>query len=446
MRHSRPNGMTRRIARTSLLMASLCVSGLMIGQASTADAASAYSISPTTLGFNDVTVGADKVAFVTVTNKTDLVYEYVSSFKKAGGAFELAQSDESHISRPDACWFTDPISGSLITTGVQPHESCRLYFKFTPTESKNYTASASISVTERSDNPKNYAATVSLRGGGVDPTFTVSPIDFGAMTVKGQYFRDITVTNTSGIPLGFYGVITPESGTPYVRDEGPGTCTTQDQEPPHFNNVVKVNPDDTCVMRILARPTATISKIAKLSVVAYDLTSTPDGQSERVVNQQVVARGAFAIKGKTYKPTITVAPDPLDFGRIFLLSEETDRYRSVTVKNTSDVPLAVRRASFAGSAAFNVGAAASYTDCTRYHHPFAPYLVIQPGQSCDYLTHFQPEKRGGFTATVTYAVHVVTADAPIGHDPLDGAEVTSISTDSAPEATFTSKLKGSAVY
>ena len=71
MRHSHPNGMTRRIARTSLLMASLCVSGLMIGQASTADAASAYSISPTTLGFNDVTVGADKVAFVTVTNKTD---------------------------------------------------------------------------------------------------------------------------------------------------------------------------------------------------------------------------------------------------------------------------------------------------------------------------------------------------------------------------------------
>jgi len=237
-----------------------------------------WSVSPTSIPFGNVLVGASKMDSVTVTNT---------------GTSAL---NISAVISNNARFTVSPSSGSIAPSGTQ-----RFYITFSPTAT-GAQAGSIIFTHDATGSPD----TVSVTGTGVAPGWSVSPtsIPFGNVLVGASKMDSVTVTNTGTSTLTISGVTSSNARFTVSPSSG------------------SIAPSGTQRFYITFSPTATGAQAGSI-IFTHDATGSPD---------------TVSVTGTGVTPGWSVSPSSVAFGNVVVNESKMD---SVTVTNTGTSTLSI---------------------------------------------------------------------------------------------------------
>lgn len=173
-RAMRVSGRIRSACVVLTLLSGATIVGQIAGEAPVASAAGEFTMSPTTIDFGEVAVGATKQIPITVTN--------VSSATQAPNFAGGAPFDSTNFGGSQNC------AGKTFAPGA----TCQFTYEFTPNASGPLSTSTTVTI-----GADNFA--LSLSGVGV-AAFSVTPtaLDFGSVATGQSADIEVVITNTSG--------------------------------------------------------------------------------------------------------------------------------------------------------------------------------------------------------------------------------------------------------
>jgi hypothetical protein len=230
------------------------------------------------LNFGEVTVGTTSTGSVVLTN-TSLKSEMFSS--------DMIQSDSSGAY---------VVTGNNCPTPILAGSSCEINLSYSPAAQVTHNATLVAHVTFINSHgvTELVGAQTSLTGKGVNPTFTLSSVGFGATTIGATSDGTETVTNTSLVPLSYSSTTfqgaDPQSwaqvGNACVGPIAPAaSCNLEIGFSPHVqgtqSETIQVNLDLTVRSHVeyVARRDALVGTgtLPQISLGAPTLPSTPKG-------------------------------------------------------------------------------------------------------------------------------------------------------------------------
>ena len=301
----------------------------------------AVSLSPPSLNFGSIVIGANVTAqTVTVTNTGE------SSLTITG--VSLSGGNASLFSDTSTC-------GSTLAAGA----SCQLTVNFAPTASGP--ASAALLLT---DNAANSPQSISLAGSGITPAaLTITPpnVSFGSVLIGSQSTQQtVTLTNSGGAALTIGSVqLTGQGASLFSLTNSCGATLAGGA---------------TCSVAVTFNPIAAAFASASLTIVDISANSPQ----------------AVALSGTGITPAAaSVSPSSLNFGNVVIGTSATAQ--TVTITNTGGAPLTINTVSVAGAKA------ALFSDSNSCGS------VLAGGASCELLVNFQPIAAGPVAASLTIA-------------------------------------------
>ena len=244
---------------------------------------------PTQLDFGNVDLGQSSVLNSVISN-VGLVDLNISSVVVSGANF----TEFSII--------------SSVSQVLAPGESDTLKIAFTPGSAGSKTASIVIASNDSDENPLN----IPLSGNAVTPGIVVNPqsLEFGNRFVNQQLTRTVTVLNSGSSNLNV--------STSEISGTDPGSFAIRDGGAPF-----SLAPGDSQIISVTFLPVTAGEKSASLNLT----TNVPGMENVSI-----------ALSGKGVAPDISVAPDSLDFGSIFV---NTTSIKNVLITNTGDTTLSI---------------------------------------------------------------------------------------------------------
>ncbi|MBS4028051.1 MAG: choice-of-anchor D domain-containing protein [Ignavibacteriales bacterium] len=237
-----------------------------------------FSASPSSIAFDDILLGENKIDSIIVIN-TGSAELTISSVTSDNTTFEI-----SHTS---------------VTLGVS--ESDTFYITFTPT-SPSLEEGNIIFVNDGESSPDS----VSVSGTGITPGFEVSQttISFGDVFVGGSAEDSVVVYNTGNTTLNISSVVSESTEFSITPNDG------------------MIDPDDSLTFYITFTPEV-FGAIGTNIIFEHNGTSSPD---------------TVMVDGVGMAPEFTGTPENLDFGDVYLGDNKVD---SIIVKNTGTVELEI---------------------------------------------------------------------------------------------------------
>ncbi|MCX6401903.1 MAG: choice-of-anchor D domain-containing protein [Propionibacteriales bacterium] len=322
----------------------------------------AFSMSPTTLAFGNMTLSGSKVLSTVVTNDSSTPLRIRPRYP-AGSMYATPEFVGAY---PDVCESSERI--------LQVGESCHLYVEFRPTSTGSKPGSIPVEA-YRLDGPTTTVLatkTLTTSGTGVAVAFTLTPatVAFGNVTVSDSRVLSTVVKNTSTIPLRFRPAY--PSGSSYADPDVvvvyPDACQGGDRI---------LQPGESCKLYVEFRPFSTGSKPGSIPVEAFRL----DGPFATVL-----ATKTLTTSGTGVEATYTFNPTSLTFGNVTVGAV---KYLTTTVTNTSNRSLTFSPGFPAGSAYSSTGDGT--TGCrTAEDLP----RVVAPGGTCVLSVRFAPTATG----------------------------------------------------
>ncbi|KRA37809.1 MULTISPECIES: choice-of-anchor D domain-containing protein [unclassified Nocardioides] len=347
------------------------------------------TLAPTSLAFGTVTVEGMKFLPVKVTNTSTTFVSYEPRMASAGSAFFVSPGGSSS-GVPD-CEESQPY-GQSHPRSIPAGTSCTFLVGFFPQALGSQSAQVIVD-THGNSGSVQASKTLAVSGTGGVVTLTASPtsIAFGNVTVTGTKTVPVVLTNTSNVSVQYW----PGTATaPYSLSMG--TCFAAGD----FPTPVYVPPGGSCTAQVSFKPTATGAKSGSVVVDVYRSGNYagPTGTKR--------ATRSIAVSGTGIKPTMTVSPISYAFGA---LTVDTSRSRSVTVTNTSQIPLQFD-ISVTGVPNYSVtdsdGDGGDDNGCAAPGPPtYYRIRTIAPGEACTMSVRFHPTAVGSFNGTVTVTGH-----------------------------------------
>jgi subtilisin family serine protease len=298
------------------------------------------TVSPVSFNFGNIFVGASSEQDITVFNSgtEDLIIGNIAQSNPAAAPFSIV---------------SDNCSGSTFAPGA----ACTLRVRFSPVTSGSFTDTFDIPSNDPDENP----VTVSLSGTGIasNPDITVSSVSvgFGSIAVGSYSDRNITVQNdgTANLIIGNIAQSNP-AAAPFsiVSDNCSGSTFA---------------PGAACTLTVRFEP-GTIGTFTD----TFDIPSNDPDENPVTVS----------LNGTTPVPNITVMPDSVDFGSVYLGSL---RDIMLTLVNNGTTYLIIG-------------------NIAQAYHLTAPFSIVTdncsgltfaPGESCTLTVRFAPISSGSFS-------------------------------------------------
>jgi hypothetical protein len=251
-------------------------------------------------------------------------------------------SDNAHFSvdSQDASFTVDPGGVRGVTV------------RFSPTAVGTQSGVLSIA----SSDPDAATIAIQLQGSGVGvPSISVAPdlLDFGRVDVGQSLDKALTVRNTGTAALSVTGITSDNPRFSVVSPAGPFPVAPNDQQP--------------VTVTVRFSPTAVGTQSGVLSIASNDPAESP-----RTIDLKGVGEGV---------PNISVAPDPLDFGRVDV-GQSLDK--ALMVRNTGTGTLSVTALSTTNARFSVVPPPVCSPDC----------FTVAPGSQHSVTVRFSPTAEG----------------------------------------------------
>jgi hypothetical protein len=246
------------------------------------------------------------------------------------------------------------LSGATTCAVLAPGAACTIPVTFTPTSTSVFSATLNFT-----DNAAGSPQGVTLSGTGVLPTVTasVSTLTFAAQTVNTtSAAQTITLTNTSAVPLSISSVALIGTNAAYFAKTT--TCGAT------------LAAAGTCMISVAFTPGVAGSATAAITVTDNAATSP----------QMIALSGSGAV------PSVGLSVPSLAF--TVQAVNTTSAPQSVTLTNTSTVPLVLTSIAIAGT---NVASFASSTTCGA---------TLAPAATCMVSVTFTPAGAGPATGSI----------------------------------------------
>ncbi|MGA3371748.1 MAG: Ig-like domain-containing protein [Terracidiphilus sp.] len=333
-------------------------------------------ISPTTLPFGNVAVGATSTAGnVSVTNNQMVALHF------------------SSITAPAPYAIVPATTTCVVGTPVAPGGSCTISLTFTPASM----GPAAASVLNISNDAPTTPQTVNLTGAGVSAvSLSANTLVFGTVVVGQPVVKSLTLRNNQGVPLNISSITGFTGG--YSLSSTNTTCPLT---PP------AVPANSSCVIAVSLTATATGAQPGTISI-SDDAPSTP----------QVVT-----LTGNAIQP-VALSAKSLSFAAQFV--GFTSAAGSVTLTNEQSVGLHISSVAIAGADPNDFAIATNTCPISTAATP----VPLPASSPCSVSVTFTPTASGTRTATLTFtddalgspqtvnltgagnAPVVITADAP----------------------------------
>ena len=335
----------------------------------------AIAVSPATLAFGSILVGATSVAqTITITNTGDADLNI--------SAITINGADSGQFVKAGGT------CGTTFPKTLIPAASCTQTVTFNPTTVGAKVGNVAISA------PYVTTANVALSGTGVSPNIAVSPatLAFGSVLAGDtSVAQTVTISNTGTADLSIASIIiTGTNSTEFALATG-GTCGTT------FPKVLAASTN--CTQNVTFVPATVGAKAATLTIASNDL-DTPTA--------------SVPLTGTGISPDIAVAPVAIDFDPEIV--GDASPASEVTISNIGTAPLVVNSIVVSGAnAAMFARATGGTTPCAS----LTP--TIAAGANCTVNVTFTPTSVGAKTASLDIASN--DGDTPTANVPLTGTGI-----------------------
>lgn len=264
-----------------------------------------------------------------------------------------------------------PYSVALNTCGPLPKtlpsgQNCVVQVSFSPTATGAAPAT-NLTITDDNNGTPGSTQTVALTGTGAVPTIAAANLNFGNVKINSNANQNVTVNNTSQVPLVLTGISLTGSATLSITG---GSCGT-----PSVGNPFTIAAGGNCTVAIKFAPTATTASSATLAV-----TSDTGGAAGTVTNVNVTGTGA--------QGTAAVSGGPLTFPGTPLTTSSSAK--TITLTNTGAVSTSISAITFSGTNA------SDFTQSNTCNN-----TIAANGGTCVLNVTFKPSGTGSRTATIT---------------------------------------------
>lgn len=254
------------------------------------------------------------------------------------------------------------VSGSTCWgTTLAPGANCSIEVQFNANEEGDFAAAVSIAA-----DGVVFEAPLTARAARPQVTASPAPVGFGATSVGATQTRQITLTNTGELPVGFY--IALVSG----GDVSSFHLVSEDCTSNLFSGRPRVfEPGESCVATIAFEPHAVGAKAATVSFF---------GGGEGALQ--------VAVEGTAVAPVLDLSPGSADFGTVAVGSPGP--VQTFQLRNESVDPQAVDSATLAGA---DLGEFQIRSDACAE-------TVLAPGEACAVAVRLDPGSAGPKAATL----------------------------------------------
>jgi photosystem II stability/assembly factor-like uncharacterized protein len=302
------------------------------------------TITPNPIAFGDVTVNTSSTQNITIQNTGNGPLQ-ISSISINGNGFTLQNA-------------TTPITvaaGANRTITVQ----------FSPTATTNYAGTITLA-----HNAGNGSSTISLTGNGIvqaTPSITIdpNPLAFGDVATNTSSTQNITIQNSGTADL----VISQAN----ISGNG---FTLQNVTTP-----ITIIAGESRTIAVQFLPTVNTDYTATLT-----LTHNATGGSSIVM---LTGKGVGT-------PTITITPNPLDFGNVLINTSDT---RNITIQNDGNADLVISQATISGT---------GFT----LQNAETP-IIVAAGGSRTIAVQFLPTATTDYTSTITFTHNAVGGSSTV---------------------------------
>jgi hypothetical protein len=270
------------------------------------------------------------------------------------------QLSNLEITGPGANEFS--ISGSgCWGTMLMPGNTCWIEVQFNANEEGSFAAAVSIGA-----GATTFQAPLSGRAERPQVTASPSPLAFGPTSVGSRQVKEVTLTNTGHLPVGFYIALISGGDVAnfHLLEE---SCTSN----VFAGNGHFVEPGESCRAKVAFEPTAAGAKHATLSVF---------GGGEGALQ--------VPIEGTAIAPQLSLTPDSRDFGTVAV--GLTGQVQTFQLTNESAEAQTIDSALLGGPDAGEFQLRAD--GCSE--------AVLDPGASCTVAIRFAPGSSGDKAATL----------------------------------------------
>jgi len=270
------------------------------------------------------------------------------------------QLSNLEISGPGANEFWIPGSGCWGTT-LAPGSTCWIEVQFNANEEGSFAAAVSITA-----GTATFQAPLTARAERPQVVASPAPLAFGSTSVGSRQVKEVTLTNTGHLPVGFYIALISggDVASFHLLEE---TCTSNVfAGSPRF-----FEPGESCRAKIVFEPTAAGAKAATVSIF---------GGGEGALQ--------VPIEGTAVASQPSLAPSSRDFGAVAVGA--AGPVQTFELRNESSEAQAIDSATLTGAdvSEFQVRS----DGCSE--------TVLDPGASCAVAIRFAPESSGAKAATL----------------------------------------------
>ncbi|MCW2785573.1 MAG: hypothetical protein JWP74_2090 [Marmoricola sp.] len=346
-----------------------------------AQAATGFTLSPTSLAFGSVQLGSTKQLILTVKNTSTVNQSYAIAVPPGTAFSNFLPSGElsSECGSP---------STYLV---VAPKSSCALHVVFTPNAAGAATATLAVTAYAATGAAGTSTSTlgapgattaVKATGTGVSAKVTAAPssIAFSRVLVSTELDKTTVLKNGSTVSLVFVPTFPTASGyTAIANDTDATSCYKSSQS-------LVVGPGQSCTLHVGFAPKSATALNATLNVAGH-LSTAAAGTYSGDTSGSLAAAVAVKLTGTGTAPTYTATPKSLAFGAV---TNNGSKELDTVVKNTSTIPLYLKPVFSDSHYDLPVLATGNTTDCVVRTAAHRTGLRLDPGSSCTLRVLFSP--------------------------------------------------------
>ena len=264
------------------------------------------------------------------------------------------------VTGPDANEFYTPNSNCPGST-LSPGSTCSVEVQFDANEEGSFAAAVTIQA-----GGSDFQAPLTGRAASPQVEASPSPLAFGPTSVGSRQVREVTVTNTGELPVGFYIALVSggDIGNFHILEE---SCTSN----VFAGNPRIFEPGESCAAKVAFEPTGVGADSATISFFGF-------------------GEGALQVpvEGTGVAPQLSLSPSSRDFGAVAI--DTAGPVQTFELHNESTDVETIDSATLAGPdlGEFQLRS----DDCSE--------AVLDPGASCAVSVRFDPESSGSKTATL----------------------------------------------
>lgn len=278
-------------------------------------------------------------------NEGMLVLRNIGAASVPLSAYETVGAD------PDEFWTSSPDCGGA---NLAPNQTCTLQVRFNANDEGSFSAAVRVTA-----NGVSFEAPLSARAERPRIDISPAPFAFGQTTVGSPQIRQLTLTNSGNLPVGYFIAIVSggDVSSFAITSEN---CTGR-----------IIDPGQSCTVQVRFAPAAAGAKQATLGFF---------GNSEGPMQVPVT--------GTAVAPQVSLSPSERDFGAVAVGAPAN--LQSFQLRNESASAYDVQSVGLGGA---DLGEFAIAADaCTE--------AVLQPDESCVVAVRFAPTTTGAKQATL----------------------------------------------